>query len=116
MHGRYLLNQSGEPGWQAAFGSRENQLHEEVRKGRLISTSGNTARQENEPPSSPLGGSESPHREWTPCKTCSRNGRRPGRTEARLCRSVDINELARGDGSSLAGTVADFFTSDMSKC
>src|ERR1700730_14617468 len=38
MHGRHLRNQSGEPGWQAAFGCRENQLHEEVRKGRLIAT------------------------------------------------------------------------------
>src|ERR1700686_3716755 len=42
MHGRHLRNQSGEPGWQAAFGCRENQLHEKVRKGRLIATSGNT--------------------------------------------------------------------------
>jgi hypothetical protein len=60
MHGRHLLNQSGEPGWQAAFGCRENQLYEEVRKGRLIATSGNTDRQEKEPPNSPLGGSKSP--------------------------------------------------------
>src|SRR5207247_11006460 len=66
MHGRHLRNQSGEPGWQAAFGCRKNQLYEEVRKGRLIATFGNTDRKEKEPPNSPLGGSESPDGEWTP--------------------------------------------------
>ncbi len=42
------------PGWQAAFGCCENQLHEKVRKGRLIATSGNTDRKEKEPPNSRL--------------------------------------------------------------
>src|SRR5947209_12573676 len=35
MHGRYLRNKGGEPGGQAALRCRKDQLHEEVRKGRL---------------------------------------------------------------------------------
>src|ERR1700731_4487380 len=60
MHGRHLRDQGGGPGWQAAVGCRENQLHEKVRKGRLIATSWQHRPQRKEPPNSPLGGSKSP--------------------------------------------------------
>ncbi len=50
---------AGEPGWQAAFGCREDQLHEEVRKGRLTARVCDSNCTGEEPANSQFGGSKS---------------------------------------------------------